>query len=62
MPTIAIVINWRNQVNKSGLYPLHIRIGINDNYRYYKIGTPTKVKLSEWSGQEDGWLRQSDPF
>ena len=62
MPTIAIVLNWRNQTNKSGLYPLHIRIGLNDNYRYYKIDTSTKVKLSEWSGQEDAWVKQSHSF
>jgi len=42
MPLIAVVLNWRNQTSKSGLYPVHIRIGINDNFRYYKIDVPKK--------------------
>ncbi|MFT3932834.1 MAG: site-specific integrase [Chitinophagaceae bacterium] len=62
MPTIAVVINWRNQQNISGLYPIHIRIGIHDEYRYYRIVTPAKVKLIEWSGVEDAWVKQVHEF
>ena len=50
MPTLAVVLNWRNQINKSGLYPVHIRIGINDIYRYYKMAIPKKVQPTEWAG------------
>lgn len=62
MPTIAVMLNWRKQKNKSGLYPIHIRIGINDVYRYYKLEIPQKIKLTDWTGMEDGWVKQTHPF
>jgi len=62
MPSVAVMLNWRNQTNKSGLYPVHIRIGINDNFRYFKIDVPKKIKLNEWNGLDDAWVKQTHPF
>lgn len=62
IPRIAVVLNWRNETNKSELYSVHIRIKINNTARYYKIDTPQKIKLSEWSGKEDAWIKPSHPF
>ena len=42
MPRIGIVLNWRNQPNKSDLYSIHLRIKIGGAARYYKIDTPQK--------------------
>ena len=25
IPSVGVVLNWRNEKNKSGLYPVHIR-------------------------------------
>jgi hypothetical protein len=62
MPHVVILFNWRNQKNKSGLYSIHIRIKIGVNARYYKIDTPKKIRLEEWSGKEDGWVKPCHPF
>ena len=37
IPRIAILLNWRNKVNVSGMYYVFIRIKINDTARYFKI-------------------------
>ncbi len=42
LPHIAIVLNWRNQKNKTELYSIHIRIKIGNQARYYKVPTPRK--------------------
>ena len=62
LPHIAILLNWRKENNKSGLYPIHIRIKIGNQARYFKIPVPQKVKESEWSGHEDGWVKSSHTF
>jgi site-specific recombinase XerD len=62
MPLIAVILNWRHQVNKSGVYPVHIRISINDNPRYYKIDIPQKIKQEQWSSKEDAWVKLDHPF
>jgi site-specific recombinase XerD len=62
LPTLGIVFNWRNQKNKSGLYSVHLRIKIGDDARYYKIDTPQKIRIDEWSGKENNWVKQTHPF
>lgn len=62
IPHIGIMLNWRNQVNKSGLYPVHIRIKIGEDARYFKIEAPQKIRPEEWSGKEDSWVKPSHPF
>lgn len=61
LPNIAVVFNWRNEKNASGLYSLHLRITIDRTSRYYKIPVPQKVALVQWTGKEDGWLK-NHPF
>lgn len=62
IPHIAIVLNWRNQVNKSELYSVHLRVKIGEDARYYKIETPQKISLEEWSGKENNWVKPCHPF
>ena len=62
IPRVGVILNWRNQVNISGSYPVHIRIKIGKGSRYYKIETPLKIRLEEWSGKEDCWVKSSHPF
>ena len=62
LPHVAVVLNWRNETNKSGLYPVHLRITINRVSQYYKIDVPKKIRLAEWSGTDDAWVKQSHEF
>ena len=62
LPRIAILLNWRNQTSTSGLYPIHMRIQIGADSRYYKIEVPQKVSLAQWSGADDNWVKSSHPF
>lgn len=34
---IQAVHNWQNDKNKSGLYSIHIRVGIRNIYKYYRV-------------------------
>jgi hypothetical protein len=61
LPLIAVVHNWRNERNKSGLYSLHLRITIDRDSRYYKIPVPKKVTNGQWNGKEDAWVK-NHPF
>lgn len=62
MPCIGVVLNWRNENNKSGLYPVHIRIKKGNVARYHRIPVPRKIKLTEWSGKDDAWIKACHPF
>jgi hypothetical protein len=44
MPLIGVVMIWRNENNKSGLYPVHIRIKQGKVARYHKVPLPQKIK------------------
>lgn len=55
-------MNWRNECNKSGLYPVHIRIKKGNVARYLKIPLPQKIKENQWSGKEDTWIKPSHPY
>ncbi|MFN8288944.1 MAG: site-specific integrase [Chitinophagaceae bacterium] len=61
IPQIAVVCNWRNENNKSGLYSIYLRVTINRDSRYYKVPVPQKISLSQWTGKEDGWVK-NHPF
>ncbi len=61
VPQIAVVFNWRNEKNKSGLYSIHLRITIDRDSRYYKIPLPQKVSVVQWAGKEDSWVK-NHPF
>ncbi len=62
IPQIAVVLNWRNEHNKTGLYSIHLRITINRKSKYYKIEVPQKVGYRDWDGGDDSWIKNSHPF
>jgi site-specific recombinase XerD len=61
LPQIAVVFNWRNEDNKSGLYSIHLRITIDRDSRYFKVPLPQKVSDDQWNGKEDNWVK-NHPF
>ena len=62
LPHVAVVFNWRNETNKSGLYCIHLRIKIDKQSRYYRIQVPRKIKKTEWLGEEDNWIHPRHEF
>ena len=62
LPQIAVLLNWRKEVNVSGKYSIHLRITLNRLSKYYAIEVPQKVSYDEWSGAEDNWVKQCHPF
>jgi hypothetical protein len=62
LPQVSVILNWRNETNKSGLYPIHLRITINRLSKYYRIDIPKKITLKDWSSTEDAWVKQSHEF
>lgn len=62
LPRIAVVINWRNEKNLSGLYSIHIRIKIGKSCNYYRVPLPQKVRMDQWSGEDDNWVKPNHPF
>jgi len=62
MPCIGVVLNWRGEPHKSGLYPVHIRIKIGNTARYYNVPIPQKIKPTEWQGKENAWIKNTHPF
>lgn len=62
IPSIAVVMNWRNENNKSGLYPVHIRIKQGNFARYYRVPTPIKIRHDQWAEKEGAWIKQNHPF
>lgn len=62
LPTTAVVHNWRRQTNKSGVYPVHLRIAIARVQRYEPIPLPAKITREQWLGEDDNWVRDDHPF
>ena len=62
MPCIGVVLNWRGEPHKSGLYPVHIRIKIGNTARYYNVPIPQKIKQEQWQGKDNGWVKNTHPF
>lgn len=62
IPSIGVVLNWRNEKNKSGLYPVHIRIKKGNMARYHKVPLPQKIRKDQWAGKDDGWVKPNHPF
>ena len=62
IPIVSVVLNWRGETNKSGLYSIHLRITIDRKSRYFTIQIPGKVSYQQWSGVEDAWVKASHPF
>ncbi len=62
IPSVGTVMNWRNENNKSGLYPVHIRIKQGNFARYYRVPTPIKIRVDQWAGREGAWIKPGHPF
>jgi integrase len=62
MPCIGVVLNWRGEPHKSGLYPVHVRIKIGNTARYYNVPVPQKIRKEQWIGKDDSWVKGSHPF
>jgi hypothetical protein len=66
IPTYCAVWNYRNKKNKNGLYPIHIRIGLNTkakyDYRYDPVELPLNVKKDQWADKPNAWVRNNHPF
>jgi len=62
IPSVGVVMNWRNENNKSGLYPVHIRIKQGNTARYFRVPTPIKIRKDQWTGKEGAWIKPNHPF
>ena len=62
IPHVAVVLNWRNHDNKSGLFSVYLRITIDRVSRYFKILIPKKIRIDQWSYGDDCWVRTNHPF
>lgn len=62
MPCIGVVLNWRGEPHKSGLYPVHVRIKIGNTARYYNVPIPKKIRKEQWSGKDNNWVKTNHPF
>ena len=62
VPLIGVVMNWRNENNKSGLYLVHIRIKHGNMARYFKVPLPQKIRKEQWAGREDEWIKPTHPY
>ena len=62
LPGVGVVFNWRNECNKSGLYPVHIRIKKGNVARYHRVPTPQKIRIENWSGKDNAWIKSNHPF
>jgi len=62
LPTTAIVLNWRKGINKSGVYPVHLRITIDRTTKYDPIPLLQNISLEQWIGEDDNWVRNTHPY
>jgi len=62
IPLIGVVLNWRNENNKSGLYPVHIRIKQGNTAWYFKVPVPEKIREDQWAGKDDAWIKPNHPY
>ncbi len=61
VPLIGVVMNWRNENNKSGLYPIHIRIKQGNLARYHRVPVLQKIREEQWTGKDSGWVKSTPP-
>lgn len=55
-------MNWRNGTNKTGTFPVYLRITIERVAKYYRIKIPQNVSPADWDPVEDSWVKLSHPF
>jgi site-specific recombinase XerD len=62
VPLIGVVWNWRNELSKSGRYPVHIRIKQGNIARFFKVPVPEKVREDQWAGKDDAWIKPNHAY
>jgi site-specific recombinase XerD len=62
LPTVTVLLNWRRKRNKSGKYPVHIRLTIGLVSKYVPVELPEKIKYEQWTGQDDYWVKNTHSF
>jgi site-specific recombinase XerD len=62
LPSIAVLLNWMNAKNKSGLYSVYIRITMGRESKYYTVPVPKKVAFNEWTGKDGAWVKNTHSF
>jgi len=62
LPTTVVIHNWRRKTNKSGVYPVHLRIAMICVQKYDPIPIPAKISKEQWLGEDDNWVRDDHPF
>jgi integrase len=64
VPSIKIVHNRLNKKNKSGMYPVHLRITLDRVTKYVLIPTPTKISMADWNKKHNGenYIKNTHPF
>ncbi len=64
IPTVAVVLNYRNQKFKSGMYPIHLRITLNRKSIYLPIQIPQKIEAQDWNVKNKGenYVKNTHPF
>jgi integrase len=60
--SVKPVFNYRNKVNKGGLYSIHLRVTINREQNYYEIKVPEKVAVDQWAGIDDEWVKNTHTY
>ncbi|PUZ28640.1 hypothetical protein DCC81_03915 [Chitinophaga parva] len=61
--SILVKYNYRNRVNKSGRYPVHIYVKPEgEREKYYEVGLPRKPSVEEWQGNDDAWISTKSPY
>lgn len=61
-PTVVPVLNWENRSNKSGKYPIHLRITLGRSSKYLNIHLPEKVSKDQWYGKDGRWVKENHRF
>ena len=62
LPQIAVLLNWRKEVNVSGKYSIHLRITLNRTSKYYTVQVPEKVSYDQRLGEDDFWVKLSHQY
>jgi site-specific recombinase XerD len=62
LPTISVVLNWMKLTNKTGVYPVYLRITIGRQSKYYTIPILKKIANNQWSGTDGGWVKNTHPY
>src|ERR1044071_3283542 len=62
VPSVSVVLNWRNGDNKSGYYSIHIRFVQGRTARYFKVPVAQKVREEQWAGKDNAWVKPAHPF